>query len=153
MPKSDLSYLEHIFERANKIISFTDGMTEDDFLKDEKTQSAVIRELEVIGEASKRISDEFKNNNNAIPWKLMSGMRDVLIHDYEGVDKFSVPSLSSVKLELFDVAGKKVETLVEGMREVGEYSVGVNNSGYSTGMYFYRLQVGNTIETKKIIIQ
>ena len=65
MPKSDSAYLEHILDRANKIILFTQGMTEAQFLDDEKTQSAVIRELEVIGEASKRISEEFKNSNNA----------------------------------------------------------------------------------------
>lgn len=65
-------------------------MTESDFLEDEKTQSAVIRELEVIGEATKRISDNYKNSHTEIPWKLMSGMRDVLIHDYEGVDPYTV---------------------------------------------------------------
>jgi uncharacterized protein with HEPN domain len=86
MLKSDSAYLEHILDRANKIILFIEGMSEVQFLKDEKTQSAVIRELEVIGEASKRISEDFKNSNSTIPWKLMSGMRDVLIHDYEGVD-------------------------------------------------------------------
>lgn len=90
MHKGDITYLEHILDRANKIIQFTHGMTESDFLDDEKTQSAVIRELEVIGEATKRISDNYKNNHTEIPWKLMSGMRDVLIHDYEGVDPFTV---------------------------------------------------------------
>jgi len=90
MHKNDITYLEHILERANKIIQFTKGMNESDFLEDEKTQSAVIRELEVIGEAAKRISDEYKNRHNEIPWKLMSGMRDVLIHDYEGIDPYTV---------------------------------------------------------------
>jgi uncharacterized protein with HEPN domain len=65
-------------------------MNESDFLDDEKTQSAVIRELEVIGEAAKRISDTYKSKHSEIPWKLMSGMRDVLIHDYEGVDPYTV---------------------------------------------------------------
>lgn len=90
MHKDDIVYLEHILDRANKIIQFTQGMTESDFLDDEKTQSAVIRELEVIGEATKRISDNYKNSHTEIPWKLMSGMRDVLIHDYEGVDPYTV---------------------------------------------------------------
>ncbi|MBI4646947.1 MAG: DUF86 domain-containing protein [Bacteroidia bacterium] len=90
MPKDDITYLEHILERSMKIIQFTQGMSESDFLNDEKTQSAVIRELEVIGEASKKISDNYKNNHNEIPWKLMAGMRDVLIHDYEGVDVFTI---------------------------------------------------------------
>ena len=90
MPKNDKAYLDHILDRATKIIQFTTGLTESDFLKDEKTQSAVIRELEVIGEASKRISEEYKNDHSGIPWKLMAGMRDVLIHDYEGVDALTV---------------------------------------------------------------
>ena len=90
MRKDDIVFLEHILDRANKIIQFTQGMTENDFLDDEKTQSAVIRELEVIGEATKRISENYKNSNTEIPWKLMSGMRDVLIHDYEGVDPYTV---------------------------------------------------------------
>lgn len=90
MRKDNSIYLEHILERANKIIEFIQGMNENDFLNDEKTQSAVIRELEVIGEATKRISDDYKALHNEIPWKLMSGMRDVLIHDYEGVDPFTI---------------------------------------------------------------
>ena len=90
MHKDDITYLEHILDRANKIIQFTQDMTESNFLEDEKTQSAVIRELEVIGEATKRISDNYKNNHTEIPWKLMAGMRDVLIHDYEGVDPYTV---------------------------------------------------------------
>jgi uncharacterized protein with HEPN domain len=90
MPKNDQAYLDHILDRATKIIQFTIGLTESDFLTDEKTQSAVIRELEVMGEASKRISEEYKNNHSDIPWKLMAGMRDVLIHDYEGVDALTV---------------------------------------------------------------
>lgn len=90
MPKDDIIFLEHILERASKIIKFTEGMSENAFLDDEKTQSAVIRELEVIGEATKRISENYRNSHDEIPWKLLAGMRDVLIHDYEGVDVFTV---------------------------------------------------------------
>jgi len=90
MHKDDITYLEHILERAGKIIQFTQGMGESDFLNDEKTQSAVIREFEVIGEATKRVSDDYRSKHSEIPWKLMSGMRDVLIHDYEGVDVFTI---------------------------------------------------------------
>jgi len=67
--------------------------------------------------------------------------------------KFSVPFQSPVKLELFDVAGKKISVMVDEVRQAGEYSVPVNNAGYGTGMYFYRLQVGENIETKKLIVQ
>lgn len=90
MPKENAVYLSHILERAEKILLFTEGMTDLSFLKDEKTQSAVIRELEVMGEAAKRLSPDFKQQNPGVPWKLISGMRDVLIHDYEGVDMNNV---------------------------------------------------------------
>lgn len=90
MRKDEWVYVEHIFERAEKIILFTDKMSESDFMNDEKTQSAVIRELEVIGEASKRITENFRNAHEAIPWKLMARTRDVLIHNYEGVDLLNV---------------------------------------------------------------
>lgn len=90
MRKDEWVYVEHIFERAKKIVLFTEGITESDFLKDEKTQSAVIRELEVIGEASKRITEDFRNAHTLIPWKLMAQMCHVLIHNYEGVDLLNV---------------------------------------------------------------
>jgi len=90
MLKDEWVYVEHVFERAQKILLFTEGMTENDFMNDEKTQSAVIREFEVIGEAAKRITEDFRRKHNTIPWKLMAGMRDMLIHNYEGVDLFNV---------------------------------------------------------------
>ena len=62
-------------------------MSEDDFFVDRKTQDAVIRNLEVIGEASKKLDTTYKNKFPDIPWSSMAGMRDVLIHDYEGIDK------------------------------------------------------------------
>jgi len=57
-----------------------------DFEADEKTIFAVIRALEIIGEATKHIPEDIRENNPLIPWKDMAGMRDVLIHDYVGVD-------------------------------------------------------------------
>ncbi len=66
--------------------SFVSGMSLDDFVSDVKTQFAVIRCLEVIGEAAKRIPDDFRNSHSEIPWKAMAGMRDRLIHGYDVVD-------------------------------------------------------------------
>jgi len=65
---------------------FITGITFEDFLKDKKTIKAVIRSLEVLGEASKKIPDEVRNRYPRIPWKRMAGMRDKLIHEYFGVD-------------------------------------------------------------------
>ncbi|MCK5170388.1 MAG: DUF86 domain-containing protein [Bacteroidales bacterium] len=61
-------------------------MNFEDFQNDDKTISAVIRKFEIIGEASKKIPDTIKKQNQSIPWKEMAGMRDKLIHDYMGVD-------------------------------------------------------------------
>lgn len=90
MQKDNIIFLRHILERSEKITAFTKGMSEEDFMKDDKTQSAVIREIEVIGEAAKRVSEDFRKSHPEISWKLMAGMRDMLIHNYEGVDLFSV---------------------------------------------------------------
>lgn len=82
MEKDNLVYLEHIMDSFNKIIQFTKGFDENEFLSNELIKDGVIRNLEVIGEATKNISDEFRQKYPDIPWKKMAGMRDKLIHDY-----------------------------------------------------------------------
>lgn len=77
-------YLAHILERIDRIETFTVAGREE-FLSDMLVQDAVIRNLEVIGEAAKRIPVDFKRAHPAIPWRAVSGLRDVLIHQYEGV--------------------------------------------------------------------
>ncbi|MCK5735625.1 MAG: DUF86 domain-containing protein [Spirochaetaceae bacterium] len=67
-------------------LSFTSGISLNEFKQDEKTQYAVIRCLEVIGEAVKRIPEVFRERYPSIPWKAMAGMRDRLIHGYDVVD-------------------------------------------------------------------
>jgi uncharacterized protein with HEPN domain len=78
-------YLAHILERAIRIEAYLcEG--EGVFMRDTKTQDAVIRSFEVIGEAAKRVPVEYRAQHPSIPWQLMAGFRDVLIHGYEGVD-------------------------------------------------------------------
>lgn len=79
-------YLEDIRNAISEIEEFIRGMAFEDFEKDKKTINAVIRSLEVLGEATKHIPDDIRKNHPSIPWRQMSGMRDVLIHDYMGVD-------------------------------------------------------------------
>lgn len=81
-----VDYLCDILDNAKKASDFMKGMSEDDFLRDEKTVFAVIRALEVVGEAAKKIPDEVKNKYPDIPWREMTSIRDKLIHDYFGVN-------------------------------------------------------------------
>ncbi len=81
-----LDYIEDIVEAMDDAVSFVEGMRYDDFVKDRKTIYAVIRAIEIIGEAAKKIPDWVKNRYQGIPWKEMVGMRDKLIHEYFGVN-------------------------------------------------------------------
>ena len=83
--KDDRLYLAHIKEAIDKIKLYTNAGY-DQFAKDPKTQDAVIRNFEIIGEASKQINDQIKNLREDIPWRDIAGLRDVLIHNYMGVD-------------------------------------------------------------------
>ena len=78
-------FLYDILEAIAKIESYTEGMSYDDFIHDEKTIDAVIRNLEIIGEATKNIPENIKDKYPKIPWKAIAGMRDKLIHAYFGV--------------------------------------------------------------------
>lgn len=78
-------YLQDILDAADKVSTFTHGMTLGQFIEDDKSQFAVIRGLEVIGEATKKIPASFRNKHPQVPWREMAGMRDKLVHDYFGV--------------------------------------------------------------------
>lgn len=84
--RRDKDYLGHIREAMQRIIAYTDGLSYAQFLEDTKTQDAVIRNLQVIGEAAKKLSAPLKQAHCHIPWKEMAGMRDKIIHEYFGVN-------------------------------------------------------------------
>lgn len=84
--KNELIFIKHIEDSIKDLESFVKEMSKKDFLKNKIIQSAVIRQIEVIGEATKNISDNFKKKYPKIEWKIISGMRDKLIHHYFGVD-------------------------------------------------------------------
>ena len=85
-PFDDALHLGHILKAARRIIEYTQGMRFEDFDADYKTQDASIRQLEIIGEATKRISPELRAKYPDIPWRGMAGMRDMLIHQYDEAD-------------------------------------------------------------------
>ena len=82
----DETILLDIAKAAKMVLDFKQGIDKDAFLQDYKTQSAILLQLMVIGEAVKRLSTEFRSIHSEIPWTLVAGMRDKLIHGYDIVD-------------------------------------------------------------------
>ncbi|MGC8638043.1 MAG: DUF86 domain-containing protein [Athalassotoga sp.] len=75
-----------IVESIRYIKRYTLNLNEEEFYQSEQIQDAVLRRLEIIGEATKNISDDFKDQFPQLPWKEMAGIRDVIIHDYFGIN-------------------------------------------------------------------
>ncbi len=79
-------YLQDILVEINYLIKSVDGLSYDEFSKNEYYKRSFVRSLEIIGEASKKIPFELRNIDNRIPWKQMAGLRDILSHHYFGID-------------------------------------------------------------------
>lgn len=84
--KNYLEYLKHIRDECRYLIEASEGINCEKFFDDKTLQRAFVRSLEIIGEATKKISDEFKQKYPDVGWREMAGMRDVLIHDYFGIN-------------------------------------------------------------------
>lgn len=88
--RHDAVYIAEVLDAIALARGFVDGLTEDEFLDDLKTQSAVIRQLEIIGEACSHVSREIRDAHPDIPWGEAIAMRNLLIHEYFGVDPETV---------------------------------------------------------------
>lgn len=102
--------VEHMLDSIEKIGSYVSGLSKEEFMKATQVQDAVIRRLEIIGEAAKMLPRELKDKYGAVRWREIAGMRDVLIHEYFGVDLELVWRV--VKRDLVDLE-HKVSTILD----------------------------------------
>ena len=79
-------YLRHILVEADYLIAQATGLERDEFMANETLRRAFVRSLEIVGEAAKKVPEDFRAKHRTVQWRAMSGMRDRLIHDYFGVD-------------------------------------------------------------------
>lgn len=111
MHKEPIEYLKHIRDECRYIVTVSDeNLDKNEFIENETLKRAIVRSLEIIGEATKKIPADFKIKNSMIQWKNMAGMRDRLIHDYIGVD-YSI---------VWDVIKNKIPELLEQINSVLE---------------------------------
>jgi uncharacterized protein with HEPN domain len=99
--RRDRDFLRDVQEAMERISLYMKGLTYPKFLEDKKTQDAVVRNFEIIGEASKNITSTFKSEHPDVPWKKLAGLRDKLIHFYFGID-FKI---------VWNIARKEIPTL------------------------------------------
>lgn len=111
--RGDQVYLRHILDAIEKIESYI-SVGRDIFLSTSHWQDAVIRQLEVIGEATKRLTRNLRSQHPEVPWRRIAGLRDVLIHDYMGVDLVAVWEITQGELPALK---KHIQVILEQLDE------------------------------------
>lgn len=110
MRKEPIVFLTHILESINLIEIYLQGVTEEYFHVSVEKQDLVVRRLEIIGEATKNLPNEFRKKHSEIPWKKMAGLRDVIIHEYFGIE-YNI--IWDTVVNLLPILKKQIEQLVQ----------------------------------------
>jgi uncharacterized protein with HEPN domain len=116
--RTDLQFFQDILESIDAALEFTSGYDFEQFFTERKTRSATIRELEIIGEAASRISEVKKEEYSAVPWRLMKDFRNVLSHEYFGVNVEVVWDIVQHKLPELKIQLDKIISLENNLDKV-----------------------------------
>jgi len=155
MNRAVQDYLNDIFEAMRKSQIFIEDLSFKDFAEDSKTLFAVVRALEIIGEASKKIPNDIRTRFPGIPWKDMAGMRDVLIHDYFGVDAETIwitakeripeviPLIENLLKELKDETFDELKRILQDHKDELSDKYGITEIGFF-GSYTKDIQRKNS---------
>lgn len=108
MPRDYKVYLQDVVEAAGKVRSYTAGISFKAFSEDTKTVDAVVRNLEVIGEAIKQVPDDVRSKHADVEWKKIAGLRDILVHQYFGIDVEIIWDIVQNKLPALEAQIRKV---------------------------------------------
>jgi len=109
MKKEPIVFLTHILESINLIEMYVQGVTEEYFYTSTEKQDLVVRRLEIIGEATKNLPAEFRKKHSDVPWKSIAGLRDVIIHQYFGIE-YDV--IWDTVVNLLPILKKQIEQLI-----------------------------------------
>lgn len=118
-------FLQHIMDEINYLLSHSEELTFENFIADETLKRSFVRSFEIIGEAAKNISKSFKSSHPEIPWKEMAGMRDVLVHQYFGINYKSVWDIMKNKIPKLKAQIENLLTKTNGdqIEEVNETKI------------------------------